>query len=56
MKLYINSVTADNLLKITNNKFSNEKVFSELLDAIDSLQDVSITDEPTVILHPVKQN
>lgn len=43
----------DNLLNITNKKFLDHEHFSELRDAIDALQDVSITEEPTIIPHPV---
>lgn len=55
-KLYINPLTAENLLKIINKRFLDEKHFRELREAVDSLQDLSITEEPTILPHPVNKS
>lgn len=55
--MYINPSVGDNLLKITKKRFpNNEQYFNELRDLIDSLQDISITEEPTTLPHPVRNH
>lgn len=54
-KLYINPFVADNLINVTNRKFLDDEFYSQLRDAVDAMQDVSITEEPTILPHPVSK-